>query len=204
MIKNVVFDFGQVMIQFKPSLMADKYIEDVRDREEIYTVLFDRLYWDPLDWNGITDEELLAAARERLPERLHPILPKIYYNWIYNLPEMPGMNKLVSEIRQKYGVHVFLLSNISEYFARHAYELPVMNHFDKCIFSATAGCIKPSAEIFDYLCRECDIEPRETLFIDDSEKNIKGACDFGILGYVFDGDVEKLSKYLDKLLGEGV
>ena len=204
MIKNIVFDFGQVMIQYKPNLMADKYIDDPSDREAIYTVLFDRAYWDPLDWRGITDEELISASKARLPERLHAILPKIYYNWIYNLPEMPGMNELVSGLRSKYGVRVFLLSNISEYFANHAYELPVMNHFDKCVFSAVAGCIKPSAEIFDYLCRECDILPEETLFIDDSEKNIKGARDFGLLGYVFDGDAEKLSLYLEKLFSECV
>ena len=199
MIKNIVFDFGQVMIQYKPAFMADKYIDDPRDRELIYTVLFDRLYWDALDWCGITDEELLRAAKARLPERLHSILPKIYYNWIYNLPEMPGMNALVATVREKFGVRTFLLSNISEYFARHAYELPVMNHFEKCIFSAEAGCIKPDKKIFEHLCRECGILPEETLFIDDNENNVKGAREFGILAYQFDGDTQRLMQYIEGL-----
>ncbi len=199
MIKNIVFDFGQVMIQYKPCLMADKYIDDPRDREAIYTVLFDRLYWDKLDDCTITDEEIIEASKKRLPERLHAILPKIYYNWMYNLPAMPGMNELVASLRSKYGVRVFLLSNISKSFAEHAYELPVMNHFEKCIFSAVAGAIKPNAEIYEYLCRECGILPEETLFIDDSEKNINGAREFGLMGYVFDGDAQKLSDFLDGL-----
>lgn len=204
MIKNIVFDFGQVMIQYKPCLMADKYIDDPRDREKIYTVLFDRLYWDKLDDGSITDEEIIEASKKRLPERLHSILPKIYYNWIYNLPEMPGMNKLVSELSSKYGVRLFLLSNISEYFADHADELPILKHFERCFFSAKIGAIKPDKKIFEYLCCECGILPEETLFIDDNEKNIKGAIDFGIRGYLFDGDAEKLARYIDGLFAEGV
>ena len=59
---------------------------------------------------------------------------------------------------------------------------------------------KPRAEIFRILCEECDILPSETLFVDDSEKNIRGAVDFGIQGYLFDKDVEKLRNTLITLL----
>ena len=200
MIKNVIFDFGQVMIQYKPHLMADKYIDDPRDRELIYEVIFDRCYWDPLDDGSITDEEIVEACKERLPERLHSIIPKIYYNWVYNLPEMPGMNKLVADLRSVYGMRVFLLSNISSYFAMHQDELPVTHLFDKCFYSAELGMVKPSSEIFTYVLNECGILPSETLFVDDSEKNVKGAMSVGINGYIFDGDAEKLRLYIDTLV----
>ena len=199
MIKNVIFDYGQTMIQYKPHLMADKYIEDDADRELIYKVVFDRLYWDALDDGSITDEEIVEDCKRRLPERLHSIIPKMYYNWVYNLPEMPGMYELVADVRAKYGMRTFLLSNISSYFAEHSRDLPEMNLFERCFFSAEMGVIKPNREIFDRVLSECGILPDETLFVDDSEKNIKGAEAVGIHGYLFDGDADKLRKYVEEL-----
>lgn len=60
--------------------------------------------------------------------------------------------------------------------------------------------VKPSREIFEYLCRECNIVPSESIFIDDNESNINACRAFGINGYLFDGDVCALEGYLDKIL----
>lgn len=200
MIKNVIFDFGQVIIRFDPAFMVKKYVSDPNDAALLSSVIFDRLYWDKLDAGTITDEQVLIECKKRLPQRLHELSEQIYYNWIYNIPEIPGMKELIYDIKEKYGVRLFLLSNISTYFAEHALEFPVLSLFEKCIFSAVCGMVKPSLDIFDYLCRENAIIPSEALFIDDSEKNIAGARAFGINGYLFDGDVTKLRKYLDNAL----
>ena len=64
------------------------------------------------------------------------------------------------------------------------------------------GCIKPSREIFERVLSECGILADETLFVDDSEKNIKGAEAVGIHGYLFDGDPTKLQKYIESLAEE--
>ena len=200
MIKNVVFDFGQVMIRFEPSYMVGKYVPDKEDAALLEEVVFDRLYWDKLDAGTITDEEVVNACLARLPKRLHTYVPDIYYHWIYHIPEIDGMGDLVDEIKDTYGVRVFLLSNISTYFADHAGEIPVLSKFEKCIFSSVCGSVKPDRKIFEYLCKSCGISAEETVFVDDNEKNIRGARDFGITGYLFDGDVNALRKYLDKIL----
>lgn len=200
MIKNVVFDFGKVMVHFEPSYMVGKYVSDPSDAKLLEEVLFDRLYWDRADAGTITDEEVVAACKARLPARLHEVSERIYWNWIYNLPEIDGMRELVQSIKSKYGVRVFLLSNISMYFAEHAHEIPCLAEFETCIFSAVCGYVKPSKEIFEYLCKTCEIEPHQTLFVDDSEKNIRGSEAYGIQGYLFDGDAKRLSTYLDTLL----
>lgn len=199
MIKNVVFDYGNVMIRFEPSYMVGRYVNDKDDIKLLSEVIFDRLYWDALDDGSITDEEIIEAVKKRIPERLWSVSEKIYYNWMYNLPEIDGMNELVRHVKCELGARVFLLSNISLYFAAHAHEKRELDIFEKCIFSAVAGHIKPSREMFAYLCRECGIKPEETLFVDDSEKNIKGAEAFGIKGYLFDGDSARLKTYIDSL-----
>ena len=64
MIRQVIFDFGQVLVKFDPHMMCRKYLDDRKDIETMETVLFDRLYWDKLDAGTMTDEEAVAAAIE--------------------------------------------------------------------------------------------------------------------------------------------
>lgn len=199
-IKNVVFDFGQVMVHFDPAYMVGKYVTDPRDAKLLETVVFDRLYWDRLDAGTITDTELLADCKKRLPERLWKVAEEIYFGWIYNIPAIEGMPELVAKIRDTNAARVFLLSNISAYFVAHAGEMPILRLFETCIFSAACGFVKPSREIFEYLCKTCKILPAETLFVDDNPKNIAGAEAFGIHGYLFDGDVAKLDDFLQNTL----
>ena len=198
--KNVVFDFGQVLIHFEPSYMVGRYVSEPNDAKLLEEVVFDRLYWDKLDAGTISDFDTVEAIKGRLPERLWDVASEIYYNWIYNIPEIEGMRELVVHIKEEYNVSVFLLSNISKYFAEHSSEIPILKLVDKCIFSAVCGMVKPNADIYEYLCSECNIDPHETVFIDDREKNTKAAEEIGITGYVFDGDATKLRAYLDEFL----
>lgn len=199
MIKNIVFDFGNVLISFDPVYMTRQYISDAEDVSLVSEVLFDRLYWDRLDAGTITDEEVVRLSCERLPERLHKDVKKIYYNWIYNIPEIEGMRENIAKVRGA-GKRIFLLSNISEYFADHAHEIDIIKDFDGYVLSARVGHVKPRSDMFEYLCDHCGIAAEETLFIDDNAANIEGARAFGINVYHFDGDAEKLGRYLDEIL----
>lgn len=199
-IKNVVFDFGQVLVYFQPSYMVGAYVSDEADKALIEEVVFDRLYWDRLDSGDISDEEVVSTIKTRLPERLWDVSEKIYYSWIYNIPEIEGMSELIDRIKNRYNVKVYLLSNISNYFASHSEEIPILKKLDGCVFSAPIGIVKPSREIFEHLCKAYKLSPEETLFIDDRLDNIEGALRCGLKGYIFDGDVNRLRDYLDSIL----
>lgn len=196
MIKNVIFDYGQVLVHVDSEYMTAKYIENKKDIKIISDVIFDRLYWDKLDAGTISDDEVVRLCCERLPEKYHDAVSEIYYDWIYNLPPIEGMEEILVKLKNK-GVRLFLLSNISFYFIDHAHEFSVLSHFEKCFFSAKCGFTKPSKEIFNLVCKDRNISPSETLFIDDSEKNINGAKNCSISTYLFDGDVKKLEKHLE-------
>ena len=149
--------------------------------------------------NPMSEEEVFEDCKTRLPERLWETAKKVYYSWPYNIPEIEGMRALIQKIKDKYGKSVFLLSNISKYFVSCAHEVPILRLIDNCIFSSVCKKVKPNQEIFEHLCNEYNILPSETLFIDDLQKNIDGAKKCGINGYVFDGDVQKLERYIDEL-----
>lgn len=199
MIKNVVFDAGQVMVRFDPWYITGKYIHDPGDVTLVASVLFDRLYWDRLDAGTITDEEVMRLSKQRIPERLWEAAEQVYYNWIHHIPTIEGMEELVLRVREEHGKRVFLLSNICTYFSDRAELFPWLQLFEDCIFSAACGHFKPNRDMFEYLCSRCDILPEETVFIDDNPVNIAAAEAFGIRGYVFDGDVKKLEQFLEAL-----
>lgn len=201
--KTVIFDFGQVLVRFEPLIMVKKYVDDPVEAALLAHIAFDRKYWDRLDAGTITDAEVVADIRSRVPAHLHVAVEQIYYNWIYNIPEIEGMRDLILHIKRTYGVSVYLLSNISTYFAAHAHEIPILDLVDGCVFSAVCGLTKPDAAIFTHICEKFSLDPAEAVFVDDKAENVQAACALGMQGYVFDGDAEKLRAYLDEILQGG-
>ncbi len=202
MIKAVIFDFGQVLVHFEPEYMVGRYVTDGEDKKLLEQVLFDRLYWDRLDEGTISNEETLSLVKKRLPERLWEVADTIYYNWIYNIPEIKGMRELITHLKEKYGVSIYLLSNISTYFSSHREEVSILSLLDGYVFSGEIGIVKPSREIFEHLLNKFNLRAQECIFIDDNEKNIKGATALGIGTYLFDGNASALREYLDSVLEE--
>ena len=129
MIKNVFFDFGQVLIKFIPYDMTKAYVQNEDDIKLIEEVVFDRLYWDKLDEDKITDEQVIADVYRRLPERLHKQAHKVYFNWIYNIPQIEGMEEIVVELKNK-GVNICLLSKIKKWCKSAIFE--VQNDYTFC------------------------------------------------------------------------
>jgi HAD superfamily hydrolase (TIGR01509 family) len=198
--KHIVFDCGQVLLRFDPAYMVGLCVTDPADAALLEEVVFDRLYWDKLDAGTITNEETMEAVKTRIPPRLWDVAHRIFYNWIYTLPEIEGMRELILHIKETYGVSTYLLSNISHYFADHAPEIPMLALIDHCVFSARVGMVKPHEDIYRYLCREYGLTPADTLFIDDRADNVEAAEAVGIRGYLFDGDAARLRAYLDEIL----
>ena len=57
MIKNLVFDLGQVIFSYKRKYMVERFVTEEGDSALLQKVVFDRLYWDKLDEGTISDEE---------------------------------------------------------------------------------------------------------------------------------------------------
>ena len=199
MIKNYIFDFGNVLAEFYPDKLTAPFVQDEKARKQISDVVFDRIYWDKLDLGTISDEEVKKGICSRLPEELRNTACIVYDNWVNTLTPVKNMQKLIYDIK-KTDKKLYLLSNISIGFANSYKKVEWINEllstFDGLVFSGVIGLIKPDKEIFQYICDTFSLKAEECLFVDDSQKNIDGAKDFGINGYLFDGDAIRLREYL--------
>ena len=200
MIRNLIFDFGQVLVRFDPEIMLSPYFSDPADRETVLRAVFDRRYWDRLDDGSFTEEDAIAAIKPTLSPRLREPMEQAFLQWHRHLPPIDGMEEMIDRLRSEFDVSVYLLSNISRNFASHADDFSVLRKMDGCVFSGVIGLVKPSREIFTYTLRKFGLNPEECVFVDDRQSNIAGAESVGIHGYCFDGDVQKLEVYLRDLL----
>ena len=195
MIRNVIFDFGNVLGRYMPEEMTAAIVSDPEAAAIICPVVFDRLYWDKLDYNGITDDEVKADFCSRLPQEYHADACRIYDRWHTLMPPVPGMQKLVADIKAA-GKRLYLLSNISVGFAEQYHEVEwireLFSLFDGLVFSGPIGIAKPHREIFDYFLEHHGLRAEESVFIDDTPKNITACEAVGIRGILFDGDADKV------------
>ena len=195
MIKNYIFDFGNVLGNFYPDWLTAPFVQDEALLRTISDVVFDRALWDPLDAGRITDEALKAEICHKLPEEWGELGCRVYDNWIATLTPVEGMPELIEDMK-KAGMNLYLLSNISIGFANGHQNVPwirdVLTGFCGCVFSGNLGITKPDRKIFKYLLKTYSLQAEECLFIDDRESNIKGAEVLGINGYLFNGDVNAL------------
>ena len=199
MIKNIIFDFGKVLVDFDPYYMTSQYFDSEDDILKVSEVIFDRLYWDRLDEGTISDEEIISDIKKRLPASLQENAILAFENWYLHLPEIKGMRELVLNLKTQ-GCKLYLLSNISKQFVQNYEKVEniksLLDLFDGLVFSGPLGIVKPSAEIFKFLLNKYSLKAEDCLFIDDSAKNTDGAKSVGINAYLFDGDSKKLNEYI--------
>lgn len=192
MIRNIVFDMGNVLIRFDPLLFIEREgITDQEDRKIILDELFNSVEWAQMD-RGILEEKTAEPfILKRFPERLHPAVCNLLYHWAIPGDEFYGMRELVAELKEA-GYRLFLLSNAST--AQHRYWplFPVSWYFDGKLISCDVKVVKPMREIYQIFTDRFLLDPEECLFIDDAPANVAAAITCGWNGIVFHGDAVQL------------
>ena len=194
MIRNIVFDMGNVLIRFDPSLFIEREgITDPEDRRLILDELFNSVEWAQMD-RGILEEKTAEPfILERFPERLHPAVSNLLHRWAIPGDEFTGMRELVADLKNA-GYGLFLLSNAST--AQHRYWplFPISRYFDGKLVSCDVKVVKPMREIYQIFTDRFLLDPEECLFIDDAPANVAAAITCGWNGIVFHQDANQLRR----------
>lgn len=191
--KNVIFDFGNVLVKWEPEKI---YTEHFGDEAKAWWFL--RHVVD-LDWRqridaGESQELCIRQLQAQHPDYSEAI--EVYRShWREMLTgEMPGMREVVLELKQK--TAVYGLTNWSmETFPEARERFGILQLIDRYVVSGAEHLVKPDPRLFQVLLDRYSLQAKDCIFIDDNPANVEAACRMGMEGIVFEG-AEKLRKQL--------
>jgi len=195
LIRNLIFDMGQVLITFDANRIIDPFLPqpvDEKDRGLLYDACFSSGLWSKLDTGEVeAEEELIAPICSLLPEYLHPAMISMLRHWHEQFAIHEDSYQLVRELKEK-GYRLYLLSNAGRCFSRYESTIPAVGLMDGKVVSAFYKQVKPNPGIYQTLFDTYSLKPEECLFIDDVAANIEGGRKLGMDGIVYDGVMEYL------------
>lgn len=196
MIKNIIFDMGNVLIDFNPmQYVGELHLANREEEEKVFKAAYLNFKSIYMDYGRITEEEFVNHVVEGIGEEYRDKIKELIINWHKYLTPIKGMEEIVKELKDK-GYKIYLLSNAG--FSQHDYwdRIPASKYFDGKVVSCDVGEVKPFREIYEALYKKFNIKPEESFFIDDLIINVFGANRTGMEGYVFTGSAEDLRKEL--------
>jgi 2-haloacid dehalogenase len=179
----VIFDIGNVLLEWQPERFYDRVIGPARRR-----ALFDEV--DILDMNlevdaGAPFKATIYERAERYPE-WGPEIRLWHDRWIEIAhPVIDRSVRILRALRSR-GVPVFALTNFGdESYAYAQTQFDFLNEFDREYVSGRLKCLKPTPQIYQVVERDCGIAPEVLLFTDDKPENVAGAAARGWQTHLF-------------------
>ena len=185
-IKNIIFDLGNVLLNldFNASILAFQKIgltEDVLDRQQAYS---DPVFYE-LETGKIMPEKFRKRVRKILnnPDLTDQEIDEAWSAMILDIPE--NRVNLLQELGKNYNVYLFSNTNkihinklLSEFKVQHKIDFPSL--FVKAFYSQEIHERKPDLSSYEKVIKLSGINPEESVFIDDLEKNIIAAKQTGL------------------------
>lgn len=187
MIKNVIFDVGGVLVDFRwRALMTDLGIPYER-QDEFEKKVFVSHWWGELDRGALDEDYVLDRIREDNTEHIDE------FNLIWTNREMlvetfDYVNPWMEQLKDK-GLKIYLLSNYPKsMFTLHEEKgkFTFIDKIDGRVVSGFVKMVKPNADIYEHLMDKYNLKAQECVFIDDRVENIEAAKALGMKGIVFD------------------
>jgi 2-haloacid dehalogenase len=197
-ITTVVFDIGNVLIEWQPERHYDATIGEARRKAMFATVDLHAIN-NGID-RGAPFRATIEKAALQYPEFKDEIL-MWYFDWIkMAAPAIDHSVALLRALRAK-GVRVIALTNFGiESFEFAETQYPFLTEFDKTYVSGRMGCVKPKSLIYEMLEAGEGMDPAGFLFTDDRQDNISMAASRGWQTHLFTGP----QGWAERLVSEGL
>jgi len=198
MIKNIIFDLGNVLISFRPSDFFDKLNYPANIKSTILSDIFGSKEWLMLDNGDINTSQAIDAIAAKSSLKKEEIVHIFNLRTEIMFPLEQNV-RLLPELK-KQGYRLFYLSNFPlDIFDEVKNGYYFFKYFDGGIISADVKCSKPDRRIYEILMNLYSLDPVESLYIDDVEANVKGAESTGMTGFVTHGSAEISSELRARL-----
>ena len=198
MIKNIVFDMGNVIIDFNPKEIVNNYTKNNEDKKILLDIVFYGQEWLDLDRGTLELPDAIKQIREKLPINLKDTGEKILKTWTEYISEDDKMKNLMKDLKKK-GYNTYILSNAPYNMFKYLSNSEIPTLVDGMVISCEEKTSKPEEEIYNRLFTRFNLKPEESFFIDDREPNIKASKKLGMDGHIYDmNNIEDLISDLKK------
>ncbi|MBR2750059.1 MAG: HAD-IA family hydrolase [Clostridiales bacterium] len=191
MIKNIVLDMGNVLLDFNPEFVLSQFCSSEEEKEVIRQELFHGPEWKMGDRGLIKDKDRFDLVKGRVPEKYHQALRNCADHWDICMKELPGAREFCEKVKAL-GFGVYILSNASDLFYSYFPRFMPLDFFTGVFVSADHLMLKPEVEIFETFLKEYGLKSEECLFVDDRQDNVGGARQAGMQAVCFKGDYEEV------------
>lgn len=184
MIKNLLFDLGGVIMDIRRE-NAVKALEKIgmTDANDFLGEYSQKGPFLQLEEGAITPDEFRNEIRKYINNEVSDAdIDAAFCEFLIGIPR--HRLEELRELKKQY--NIFMLSNtnpimwdsrIAEEFRQEGLEMN--DYFDGIVTSFEAKSIKPDKKIFETAITKCGISPKETIFLDDSQKNLNSASKLG-------------------------
>lgn len=197
MIKNIVFDFGGVLVDWNPHYLYDGYFGS-REKADWFLANICTMDWNVQMDGGKPFAQGIAELSAVHPQWSREI--QMYFDrWMDMMgEEIPHMRELIQDLKRR-GYRVFGLTNWSaETFCQVRHRYGIFDLLEGMTVSGEEHVTKPDQAIYRRLLDRFSLTPGECLFIDDNAANVAGAIQAGMAAVRFT-DPATLKEYLDTL-----
>lgn len=200
MIKNIIFDFGGVLLDWNPRYLYREYFHD-DEKMEWFLANVCNGEWNIQQDAGRPFSVAVKLLQEKFPEWKEPI--QMFDEYWYKMLkcELPESIDLLRELKGR-GYGVYGLTNWSAEKIGYAFShYDFFGQFDGIVVSGREKVAKPDPKIYEILLDRYRLNPAECVFIDDNQDNVDAALRLGINAIRFD-DIASVRARLEQLLSE--
>lgn len=183
-IETIVFDLGNVLVQWNPANLYNKIFEDEKETDYFLNNIC-TMAWHTMQDAGRSPQEGTEALVKEHPDWEQPIR-SFYARWkeMFSGP-IDGSVQILKELKEK-GYPLYALSNWNaELFSATLEDFPFLSWFDGKIISGEVMMKKPDENIFHLLFQTFGVQPEKAVFIDDNKDNIQTAHKLGLHTILF-------------------
>ena len=196
MIKNLIFDFGKVLVDYDFDLFFSKIISDKDRLIEFCKILNNQEMAEKMDRGAMSVEEIIAELKQNHPDFTEEI--QLFADRYTDIVtgEVPGMKALLTKLK-KDGFKLYGLSNWCNKVYQTIEEYKdIFGLLDGFIISSDVHLLKPEPEIYQRLFEKYNLSPSECVFADDKIENIVGSENVGMKAIHF----KNAKQYEEELL----
>ncbi len=189
MIKNIIFDFGNVIVKFDVYRILD--ICSGYHNEHLKEIILHDI--DGFDKGIYTNDEYRHKCLELASADEKQAINDYFDSWYKVLENIDEVQEWIKELKEE-GYKLYLLSNAPDIFEDHLDYYPILKIFDGLLFSGPIHMIKPYHDIYEYFIEKFDLNKEECIFIDDKKLNVDAAIEVGIPAVVFQNNLDEIKK----------